>query len=178
MTLTLTTLLDERRLHMDEVMGWAAEIAAALAKLCEQGGANGAVSPSHVLIDGTSAHLAPVVNPQATSDLREFAAVLRLMLENAPVQSEAERAQWKVLDRIAATNAGAESSIGMKKVAAALRLLRSTRSRKATVMPKAPQAVPTPSRHILAKNIQVGAMLASAATVAVIGFVLAPKFFH
>lgn len=174
MTLTLRALLDERRLRMHEAVAWAAEISAEMAELYREGQAHGAVLAENVLIDGGNAHLTPAINPHASGDLPEFAALLRQMLDRVEMNTDAERVQGEILERIAATNENAASNIGINKVAAALRLLRFTRRREA---PAAQETiVPVPPRRFVLKTIHVSALLASAATVAVIGCMLVLKF--
>ena len=181
---TLQDILDHRRLTVSQVIDWASAIAAELSRLHEQGLAHGAVAAEAVRIEHDGASLTPAAGGQACPDLPrdivEFAGLLRTMIENVRVETDGERAQWSVLDRIATTNSRASSDGRMTKVAAALRLLRSSR----TAVPRAepsgrgarilmlirevPPATPVNPGRFTAKTIHVAAFLASAAIVAII----------
>jgi hypothetical protein len=201
---SLKDLLDQRRLTINQVRTWACALAAELCTLHEHGQVHGAIAVESVWIEGNSAHLGPAcghASANQPNDIVQFAALLRRMLDSVPVESEAVRASWRELDRIAATNSRAGSGSRMKKVALALRLLCSARKfevRTRTELPagelvrqeaperrsqrilmlvrEVPPVAPAHPHRFVAKTIHVGAVLASAASIAVTGCIMFLRF--
>jgi hypothetical protein len=202
---TLSDLLQQRQLTMDEVLPWASAIAAQLSTLHAQGQVHSGVAAESVWIEGNSARLAPAAGQACANrqqDIVDFAALLRKMLESVPV-SEAVQAQWNALDRIATTNSRAGSDSSVKKVASALKLLcsacrlaapsrsespagetvRAPESDRDTprfimLVREVPPATPDNPRRFVAKTIHVCAFLASAASIAVLGCIMFLRFTH
>ena len=194
-------LLD-RRLTMDEVLGWSTSIATEVAAIHEQGHAHGGVAPENVRVEGNVARLTPPVfgaDPNGQpQDIVRFAALLRAMLNGVDPASDMARAQWSALDRIAKTNSYAATGSRMKRVVLALKLLRSgckveapppveaefageveathpARRILMLVREVPPAVVPLP-KQISATTIHVVAFLVSAATLAVSGCLLFLKY--
>jgi len=203
--LALSELLEQRQLTMDEVLTWAATIAAQLSTLHAHGQGHAGVAAESVWIEGDSARLAPAAGPACANrqqDIVDFAALLRIMLESVPV-TQAVQAQWNALDRIATTNSRAGSDSSVKKVASALKLLCSARRiaaplrsesqagekvhepepdrdtlRFLMLVREVPPATPDNPRRFVAKTVHVCAFLASAASIAVFGCIMFLRYTH
>jgi hypothetical protein len=138
---TLSDLLRTRRITINEALTWATEIAQQLTALHERGQIHGAVAADRVAFAGKQAILTPAaVVPESVSqpqDIAQFAALLRQMLDSVQIHSDAARAQWNALDRIATTNAQAASGSRMNKVAWAIKLVRPAR-RAEVLRPRVP----------------------------------------
>jgi hypothetical protein len=201
--LALVDLLEHRSLTTDEVLTWASAIASQLSSLHELGQWHGGVAAESVWIEGTNARLGPAAGqacPNQPQDIVQFAALLRKMLESVPV-TEAARAQWNALDRIASTNSRAGSDSSVKKVASALKLLCSARRirvlagsessagervpapesgrdnrRFLMLVREVPPAAPDNPSRFVAKTVHVCAFLVSAASVAAFGCIMLLRF--
>jgi hypothetical protein len=194
--ITLADLRNQRSLTMEEVLAWASAIAAELCTLHDLGRWHGAVQLDNVSIDGDKARLAPgpgLLPVNQPLDIQDFAALLRKMLESVP-ETEGSRAQRAALEGIANSNSTAASGSRMRKVALALKLVLAARRaaapvRIATPVEQPPQPKPAPRkvlmlirevpppvpvapRRFAVGNIHVFALLASAATIAIVGCLL------
>jgi len=125
---TLAELMEHRQLTMDEVLSWAPAIAMGLEAVHMEGRCHGNVSAVEVRIDGNRAVLMPgsagFETEKQPADIAQFAGLLKAMLKRAVVESDEDRASWRVLDRIASTNANASEGSRIRKVTAALKLVR------------------------------------------------------
>jgi hypothetical protein len=125
---SLAELMAHRQLTMDELLAWAPEIAMGLEAMHAEGRSHGNVSAAEVRIDGHRAVLMPggagFDSEKQPEDIAQFAGLLKAMLKRATVASDEERASWRVIDKIASTNANASEGSRIKKVTAALKLVR------------------------------------------------------
>jgi hypothetical protein len=158
-TRTLAALIEHRELTWDEVVNWSSSIATELCTLHEQGSCHGDVTAESIWIENGIARLSPPAdlrpNASADQDILMFSVALRQMVDQVPETADEERLR-SALEQIASTNSRAASGGSMKKVSAALTLLRfahqieaMAQQRTAVAEPKPVTEAPEPAPQVL-----------------------------